>query len=348
MKIAQVAPLHESVPPRTYGGTERVVALLTDSLVQAGYDVTLYASEDSETGARLRPGFMKSLRTCAPTVDPVAAHIWMFEQVIREADGFDLIHFHTDILHLPFIRRLRVPFLTTLHGRLDLEHLGPLYEEYRDGPLVSISRSQLSQLPNAPWATTIYHGIGKHELSLSHPRDGYVAFLGRMSPEKRPHKAIEIASRAGMRIVLAAKVDPVDKDYYETVVRPLLSSPGVEYIGEVDRRGKAQLLEGATALLFPIDWPEPFGLVMIEAMACGTPVIAWRRGAVPEVVDEGVTGYIVETDDQAIAALDRCAHFDRRRCRDRFEERFLVERMMSDYVRFYEHLRNLPVPEAAA
>ena len=338
MRIAQVAPLHESVPPKTYGGTERVVALLTRELVAAGHDVTLYATADSQTPARLKPVCGRPIRDNPVYVDPVALHIQMIEQVLEDSAEYDLVHFHTDVLHLPFLRDLPCPSLTTLHGRLDLSHLVTVYAEHTDAPLISISNAQRAPLPDVHWAGTVYHGIGRDELSLSSPRDGYLAFLGRISPEKRPDKAIEIALEAGMKIKLAAKIDPVDREYYDQVVKPLLAHKDVEFVGEVNPCEKAAFLQGAAALLFPIDWPEPFGLVMIEAMACGTPVVAWNRGSVPEVIDEGVTGFVVETDEQAAEALARCAGFDRRACRARFEQRFLSDRMMRDYVRHYEEM----------
>ena len=338
MKIAQIAPLHEPVPPPKYGGTERVVALLSDALIDAGHDVTVYASGDSKTRAALRSCCDRAIRDKPGCIDPVGLHYLMLEQVLHEASEFDVIHFHTDFLHFPFVRRLNRPHITTLHGRLDLPHLKSIYREYTDIPTVSISKSQKTYLPEANWVATIYHGIGKDEMTMGEGKGGYLAFLGRMSPEKGPDKAIQIARRAGMKIKMAAKVDPVDREFFETVVEPLLQDDSVEFIGEVDQEGKMELLQGATALLFPIDWPEPFGLVMIEAMACGTPVIAWNRGSVPEVVDEGITGFIVHSDEEAIAAIERCGRLDRAACRARFEARYLKERMMADYVNLYEVL----------
>ena len=337
MKIAQVAPLHESVPPQRYGGTERVVSLLAEELVAAGHDVTLYATGDSRTRARLRAACSRGLRE-DPGVDPLGIHFCMFEKLLQEAREFDLVHFHTDILHLPFLRRLECPCLTTLHGRLDLPHLAELYSVYDQSPLVSISQSQRKPLPHAPWIGTVYHGIGANEFQLSSPRDGYLAFLGRISPEKRPDKAIELARRTGNKIKLAAKVDRVDRDYFDEVIKPMLSHPDVEFLGEVNPDERATFLQGATALLFPIDWPEPFGLVMIEAMACGAPVVAWNCGSVPEIVDEGVTGFVVEDDEEAVKAIFRCHHFDRHACRKQFEKRFLSTHMAEHYVKLYESI----------
>lgn len=338
MRIAQVAPLHEPVPPPKYGGTERVVGLLTEALLEAGHEVTVYASGDSTVQGVLRPGCARAIRDNPHCVDPVGLHYLMFEQVLHEAPAFDVIHFHTDFLHFPFVRRLHRPHITTLHGRLDLPHLKSIYREYADVPTVSISRSQKTYLPEANWVATVYHGIGKNELSIGSGNGGYLAFLGRMSPEKGPDKAIEIARKAGMKIKMAAKVDPVDREYFRSVIEPLLQDDSAEFIGEVDQQGKMELLQGATALIFPIDWPEPFGLVMIEAMACGTPVVAWNRGSVAEVVDEGVTGFIVDSDQEALAAVERCRSLDRMFCRARFEQRFLKERMMADYANLYELL----------
>ncbi len=338
MKIAQVAPLHEPVPPPKYGGTERVVGLLSEALREAGHDVTVYASGDSTVGGTLRPGCDRAIRDNPQRIDQVGLHYLMLEQVLHEARAFDIIHFHTDFLHFPFVRRLTRPHITTLHGRLDLPHLKSIYREYSDIPAVSISRSQKAHLPEANWVATVYHGIDKDELSTGPGDGGYLAFLGRMSPEKGPDKAIEIARRAGMKIKMAAKVDPVDREYFHSVIEPLLQDDSAQFIGEVDQQGKMELLQGASALLFPIDWPEPFGLVMIEAMACGTPVVATNRGSVPEVVDEGITGFIVDSDEEAIAAVKRCRRLDRKLCRARFEQRFLKERMMADYANLYEIL----------
>ena len=336
MRIAQVAPLHESVPPKAYGGTERVVSLLTECLVKAGHDVTLYATADSQTTARLEGCRPRSLRGDPSCIAPLAPHFLMFEKLLQRAGEYDVIHFHTDYLHFPFAPRFPIPHLTTLHGRLDIPEIQEVLREYQDLPLVSISNSQRWPAPQANWIGTVYHGIGRDEVALSRPENGYLAFLGRISPEKRPDKAIEIARRAGISIKLAAKVDPVDREYFAEVVLPLLDGDQASFIGEVGPRRKRAFLQGATALLFPIDWPEPFGLVMIEAMGCGTPVVAWNRGSVPEVVDEGITGFVVDNDEDALAAVQRCQEFDRSRCRAHFEKRFAAERMAAEYLGLYE------------
>ncbi|MDV3238076.1 MAG: glycosyltransferase family 4 protein [Gammaproteobacteria bacterium] len=338
MKIAQIAPLHESVPPTTYGGTERVVHYLTEALVSQGHDVTLYASADSQTRARLRPMIPEALRLSRERRDPLTWHVLQLAQVAREAGDYDVIHFHTDFLHFPLSRQLDTPQLTTLHGRLDLTDLKPLYEEFQDMPVVSISDHQRSPLPMARWIGTVYNGIPADAYRFQ-PRAGdYLAFLGRMSPEKGAETAIEIALRAGVPLKMAAKVDAVDREYFEARIRPRLGHPLIEFVGEVDEAGKNELLGGALALIFPIAWPEPFGLVMIEAMACGTPVIAYRRGSVPEVMREGVSGRIVDSVDGAVAAIGRIGEIDRAGCRAYFERRFTAERMADNYVRLYRRL----------
>jgi len=337
MKIAQVAPLYESVPPRLYGGTERIVSYLTEELVRQGHDVTLYASGDSRTAARLAPAWPRALRLDPGHVDRLAPHLVMLEQVARDAEDFDLIHYHVDYLHFPFSRRSRVPQLTTLHGRLDLPELPALYGEYRDMPLVSVSDHQRAPLPGTAWAGTVYHGLPE-ELHRLQPRSGgYLAFVGRISPEKRVDRAVEIAARTGLPLKVAGKVDPADAAYFQTVA-PLFEQPFVEYRGEIAEQEKHELMAGALALLFPIDWPEPFGMVMIEAMACGTPVIAWGKGSVPEVVDEGESGFIVSDLEQAVAAVGRVGGLDRRRVRAVFEQRFSVRRMVADYLRVYDRV----------
>ncbi|WP_414039514.1 glycosyltransferase family 4 protein [Acidithiobacillus sp. M4-SHS-6] len=344
MKIAQIAPLHESVPPHTYGGTERVVHYLTEALVRQGHEVTLYASADSCTSARLRPTVPEALRLSRERRDPLTWHLLQLAQVAREAGDYDIIHFHTDFLHFPLWRRMDVPQITTLHGRLDLADLKPLYQEFRDMPVVSISDHQRLPLPTARWAGTIYNGVPA-ELYTFQPKAGeYLAFLGRMSPEKGPEQAIEIALRAGMRLKMAAKVDEVDRGYFTSHIEPLLKHPLIEFIGEVGERGKNELLGGARALLFPIQWPEPFGLVMIEAMACGTPVIAFRRGSVPEVMRDGVSGYVVDSVETAVAALERINAIDRAACRAYFEQHFTAERMAEGYVKRYRELRAMTLP----
>jgi glycosyltransferase involved in cell wall biosynthesis len=336
VRIAQVAPLHESVPPRLYGGTERVVSYLTEELVALGHEVTLFASGDSTTSARLVPLCERSLRLGAPGGDAIAAHILLLERVFAEADRFDVIHFHCDYLHFPLTRRSTVPTVTTLHGRLDLPDLVPLYREFADIPLVSVSDAQRAPLPWANWRATVYHGLPR-DFARLHPEPGsYAALLGRVSPEKGVDRAIEIARRAGVPLRIAAKVDQADRDYFDTVIQPLLREPGVEFIGEIGDDEKEAFLGGSSALLFPIDWPEPFGLVMIEAMACGTPVIAYRKGSVPEVLEDGVTGAVVSNLDEAAAALAGIGSFDRARCRRVFETRFDATRMARDYLRVYD------------
>lgn len=335
MKIAQVAPLHESVPPKAYGGTERVVSYLTEELVRQGHDVTLFASGDSETTARLVPVTEKSLRLDADCGDPLAHHVRLVDQVARRANEFDVIHFHTDYLHFPLMRQVAVPHVTTLHGRLDIPDLKPLFREFGEVPVVSISHDQRRPLPTANWQATVYNGIPA-DLYRFHPEPGgYLAFLGRISPEKRVDRAIEIATRMEMELLIAAKVDRVDRDYFESQIKPMLRHPLVHFIGEIGDHEKDNFLGNARALLFPVDWPEPFGLVMIEAMACGTPVIAYRRGSVPEVMRDGETGFVVDNEFEAVEALRRLDQIDRRRCRRVFEERFSAERMARDYVNVY-------------
>lgn len=339
MKIAQVAPLIESVPPKYYGGTERVVSYLTEELVRQGHDVTLFASGDSVTQARLRPSVSRALRLNPQRGDPLIHHFIMLEEVFRTATDYDVIHFHLDFLHFPLSRRHPYPNLTTLHGRLDIPDLELIHSKYREMPLVSISNAQRKPLRWANWCSTIYHGLPEDLYQFNAQPDGYLAFLGRISPEKRADRAIDIARRAGIPIKLAAKVDPVDVDYFNSCVKPLLKEPGVEYIGEIGEHEKNQFLGGAQALLFPIDWPEPFGLVMIEAMACGTPVIAFDCGAVSEVMQDGVTGFVVDNTDTAVEALNKLDGIDRKVCRKIFEQRFSARRMASDYVAVYKNLQ---------
>ncbi len=336
MRIAQVSPLIESVPPRLYGGTERVVAYLTDELVRQGHDVTLFASGDSHTRARLVPVCPVAQRLNGACANWLAAHLVMLEQLGRVAHHFDVVHFHVADLHLPLARRLPVAHVTTLHGRLDLPELVPLFQEYDDVPLVSISDAQRAPLPDASWIGTVHHGLPPDLLRFSPAAGGYLAFIGRISPEKRLDRAIEIARAVGWPLRVAAKVDRADVEYFESVIRPLLADPLVEFIGEIDEGAKSTFLGGARALLFPIDWPEPFGLVMIESLACGVPVVAFQRGSVAEVIDDGVTGFIVDSIEDAIAATRRVGTLDRRTCRSVFERRFSVSRMAADYVRLYE------------
>ena len=339
MRIAQVAPLIESVPPTAYGGTERVVSYLTEELVHQGHDVTLFASGDSATSARLIAPAPQALRLAGDAiVDPIAHLIVELERVAALASEFDVIHWHLDYFHFPLSRRLGVPHVTTLHGRLDVTDVQELYTEFTDMPVVSISNDQRAPLPQALWAATIHHGLPADEFQPSFERGDYLAFLGRISPEKRADRAIEVARRVGMPLRIGAKVDPADQAYFEENVEPLLGHDHVEWVGEVAGEGKADLLRSAAALLFPIDWAEPFGLVMIEAMACGTPVIAYRSGSVPEVIDDGVSGFIVESIDESVEAVRRLGELDRRVVRRTFEERFTVERMTRDYVRVYERL----------
>lgn len=340
MRIAQVAPLYESVPPKMYGGTERVVSYLTEELVRQGHDVTLFASADSVTLAELTPICARSLRLDRGCVDQLAHHILMLEQVFKraEAGAFDVIHFHVDYLHFPMSRRCGVPHVTTLHGRLDLPDLPPIYREFPDMPVVSISNSQREPLPDAHWQGTVYHGLPLDLYTPAITPGDYLVFVGRISPEKRIDYAIEIAGRVGMKLVIAAKVDPADQRYFNERIKPLLANPWVEFIGEVAEPEKQDLLANALAFVFPIDWPEPFGLAMIESMACGTPVVAFRRGSVPEVVDEGLTGFVVDDVAGAVSAVERAAALDRKACRRVFEERFRAARMATDYLAIYERL----------
>lgn len=328
MKIAQIAPLMESVPPQLYGGTERIVSYLTDELVALGHDVTLFASGDSFTAARLVPCVPAALRLNARVRDPIPYYMLMLDRVRRRADEFDILHFHIDQFQFPLFRSIARRTVTTLHGRQDLPDLLPLYHGFDDMPLVSISNDQRAPVPNANFAATVHHGI---PLDLHRPaaplQRGYVAFLGRIAPEKRPDRAIAIARALGIPLKIAAKVDRVDEAYFRTEIEPLLDGPGVEFIGEINEHQKTRFLGEAQALIFPVDWPEPFGLVMIEAMACGTPVLAFRCGSVPEIVDDGVTGMIVDTVEQAIAALPHVIALDRKKVRQRFELRFSASRM---------------------
>ncbi len=349
MRIAQVAPLYESVPPKLYGGTERVVSYLTEQLVAEGHDVTLFASGDSRTSARLISTHPRALRLDKSAKDHLAHHLVMLEEVFRRTEEFDVMHFHVDYLHYPLSRRARQAQLTTLHGRLDLPDLAPLYAEFAELPLVSISDAQREPLPDARWVGTVHHGL---PLDLHAPREApgrYLAFLGRISPEKRVDRAIEIARRAGMPLRIAAKVDRADRAYFTRDIRPLLDQPFVEYLGEITDAEKTEFLGHACALLFPIDWREPFGLVMIEALACGTPVIAWRHGSVSEVLEDGVTGFIVEELEDAVAAVAKLGSLSRRRCRSAFEERFSARRMAREYLTLYQRIacedrRREPLP----
>jgi glycosyltransferase involved in cell wall biosynthesis len=338
MRIAQIAPLAESVPPKLYGGTERVVSWLTDELVGLGHDVTLFASGESSTRANLVRVWPRALRLSRPRSDPAAAYASLLEMVAEMAGEFDVIHSHVDWVHLPLLRRLRTPFLTTLHGRLDLPDLQLTAQCFPDAPFVSISNSQRAPLPGVKWLSTIHHGLPPDLLKLSDRTEGYLAFLGRISPEKGPDIAIRVAHAAHLPLRIAAKMPRAENRYFNETIKPLIDQNNVEFVGEVNDRQKQAFLGNAAALLFPIDWPEPFGLVMIEAMACGTPVIAWSRGSVPEVVEEGVTGFIVESEAQALAAIGRINRLDRRRIRERFDQRFTVRRMAKEYVDSYRVL----------
>ena len=339
MKIAQVAPLYESVPPKLYGGTERVVSYLTEELVQLGHEVTLFASGDSVTSAALRPACARSLRLEGQRVaDPVAHHARMLEMVLQESSDFDIIHFHLDYLHFSMSRRQATPSLTTLHGRLDLPELQPLFRDFAEMPFVSISNAQRRPIAWANWIATIHHGLPERHYIPHIEPSGYLAFLGRISPEKRLDRAIEMAIRAGVPLRIAAKVDRADEEYFKAKIRRLLDHPLIEYVGEIGEDQKCAFLGGATALLFPIDWPEPFGLVMIEAMACGTPVIAWNMGSVPEILEHDVTGFLVNSIDESVTAIEKAYRLDRTLCRRVFEQRFSARRMALNYLRAYGRL----------
>lgn len=339
MRIAQVAPLFESVPPKRYGGTERVVHYLTEELVRRGHEVTLFASGDSKTSAELVACTPKALRLGTTYTDATIYETAQIERVFRQARRFDVIHFHTSHLHYPTSSRLGVPHVTTLHGRLDLAELPGLYSVFSDVPLVSISDAQREPIRNANWQATVYHGLPLDLYRFTPRAEDYFAFVGRISPEKRVDRAIEIATRVGLPLRIAAKVDKADREYYEQVIRPLIEGNDlVEFVGEVNDEGKQELVGRARALLFPIDWPEPFGLVMIESMACGTPVIAWRNGSVPEVMRDGESGFIVESIDQAVEAARRIGEVSRDGVRAYFESRFSVSRMAQDYENVYRHL----------
>lgn len=335
MKIAQIAPLMEAVPPLLYGGTERIVSYLTEELVRQGHDVTLFASGDSRTSAELVATCDRALRLDPRLHDPLPYQMLQLEAVRRRAGMFDILHFHTDLLHFPLLEEFAAPAVTTLHGRLDLPALAPFYRGFDKAKVVSISDSQRDPIPDAGWCGNVYHGLPRALLPFTPRARGYLAFLGRISPEKRPDLAIAIARRAGLPLRIAAKVDRVDREYFETRIAPLLEQPGVEFIGEIGEHQKAEFLGGAVALLFPIDWPEPFGLVMIEAMACGTPVVAFDCGSVREVIDEGVTGVVAKDIETAAAGVKRAASFDRVRVRAQFERRFTAARMATDYLAIY-------------
>jgi glycosyltransferase involved in cell wall biosynthesis len=342
MRIAQVAPLHEAVPPRLYGGTERVVAHLTDALVELGHEVTLFASAEARTKATLVPARDQAIRLDpAPLKSDLAAHLALLHEVHRRRHEFDLLHFHLDLLHFPFFADLAARTVTTLHGRLDLKDLPAAYARWPQYPLVSVSDAQRAPLPGANWLATVHHGLpaGLYPFTEAPAAEPCLAFLGRICPEKRLDRAVAVAKRAGLRLRVAAKVDAVDRAYFREAIEPLLrDEPLVEFVGEIGDAEKAAFLGNAGALLFPVDWPEPFGLAMVEAMACGTPVIAWRRGSVPEVVEEGESGFVVADEDEAVAAVGRVGRLDRRAVRAAFERRFTAEAMARRYVRLYWRL----------
>ncbi len=340
MRIAQVAPLYESVPPQLYGGTERVVYQLTEELVRQGHEVTLFAAGDSRTSAELVAMCPRALRLDPGCVDHLAHHLVMFDTVAERAEEFDIIHYHVDYLHFPVSRRSTVPHVTTLHGRLDLPELPFVYEHFSEMPVVSISEAQRKPLPMANWVATIHHGLPCSQFQFHAKPGDYFAFLGRISPEKRVDRAIEIAKRVGIPLRVAAKVDKADAEYFKQQIEPLFDDPLVEFLGEIGERDKSEFLGNARALLFPIDWPEPFGLVMIEAMATGTPVVAFRGGSVDEVIDDGVTGFIVDDLDRAVAAAERITELDRARCRATFERRFSSSTMGNRYAALYQKMIN--------
>jgi glycosyltransferase involved in cell wall biosynthesis len=339
VQIAQLAPLFERVPPQGYGGTERVVSYLTEALQALGHDVTLFASGDSETTADLCACSPRALRLDPQRGDPVAMHVLMLERAFERAPDFDVIHAHLDYLAFPIARRCEVPVVSTLHGRLDLPWLAPVLHEFAEHRLVSISDAQRRPVPDANWVGTVHHGLPR-DLYRFHAEPGrYLAFIGRISAEKRVDRAIEIAARAGVPLRIAAKIDASDEEYFRAHVKPLFDHPLVEYVGEVDDASKDDFIGNAAALLFPIDWPEPFGLAMIEALACGTPVIAWPHGSVREVLEDGVSGRIVQSIDAAVEAVREIERIDRRGCRAQFEERFTAERMATQYLQIYERAR---------
>jgi len=338
MRIAQIAPLTESVPPRTYGGTERVVSYLTEELMAMGHDVTLFASGDSVTTARLVAGWPQALRFDQNLRDAMAPPMLQMEKVYQHAHEFDVLHGHLDYWPFSLLSRQPTPFLTTLHGRLDLPELTEVYDCFADTPLVSISDAQRRPLPRGNFVATVHHGLPPNLLTPRSMQRDYLAFLGRICPEKSPDRAIRIARAAGMKLKIAAKIDRVDRDYFETQIRPLIDGDQIEMIGEIGDAEKPAFLGGAKAMLLPIDWPEPFGLVMIEAMACGTPTIAFPAGSVPEVIDDGVTGFVVPDEAAAVAALGRLDRLSSIAIRARFEQRFTARRMVEDYLDLYRHM----------
>ena len=344
MRIAQISPLMESVPPRLYGGTERIVSYLTEELVRMGHEVTLFASGDSTTSAELVPCCQQALRLDKSVKDVVPYYMLMLDRVRRQADDFDILHFHIDAYHCPLFSPIAHRTVTTLHGRQDLNDLKPLYVGFPEFPLVTISDDQRNPIADSNFAGTVYHGLPNHLLKANFTvNGGYLAFLGRISPEKRPDRAIQIARAAGIPLKIAAKVDKADEFYFRETIAPMLDGGGVEFIGEINERQKGAFLGNALGLLFPIDWPEPFGLVMIEAMACGTPVLAFGHGSVPEIVEDGITGKIVHSEQDAIKAIPALMALDRRGVRRRFEERFSSTRMAKDYLSVYRSLLRRPL-----
>jgi glycosyltransferase involved in cell wall biosynthesis len=346
MHIAQVAPLTEAIPPKLYGGTERVVSWLTEELIALGHEVTLFASGDSVTSARLEAAWPRALRLDGSVRDPNALHMMMLEQVHRRAGDFDVLHCHLDYYPFSLFSRQATPFVSTLHGRLDLPEHQPVFDTFSTIPVVSISNAQRRPLPQANWVRTVYHGLPDRLLEPKPVKPSYFAFLGRIAPEKGIDRAIRIAQHCGMPLKIAAKVDRADREYFDEKIHPQIkAASNVEFIGEISDREKSDFLSGALVLLVPIDWPEPFGLVMIEAMACGTPVIAYNRGSAPEVIDEGISGFIVEDEAGAIGAVDRLGHLSREKIRKQFEKRFTARRMAQDYLAVYRSLASSLAPQ---
>jgi glycosyltransferase involved in cell wall biosynthesis len=338
MRIAQVAPLIEAVPPKLYGGTERVIHYLTEELVEMGHDVTLFASGDSVTKGELIPIVKEALRLNPDCIDPMPHHVIQLEEVFTLHKSFDIIHFHTDYFHFPLSSRIQTPTVTTLHGRLDIPDLQPLFNRFRQQPVISISDSQRIPLPQANWLGTVFHGLPENLHKIGGGEGNYLAFMGRISPEKGVDKAIEIAVKAGVPLKIAAKVDKIDQEYFETEIKQLMEHPLIEFVGEINEREKSAFLGNAKALLFPINWSEPFGMVMIEAMSCGTPIIAFRRGSVSEIIQDGVTGFIVTNVDEAVSAVEKINTMLRTMVRKMFEGKFTALRMAKDYLKIYESL----------
>ncbi|MFD2163758.1 glycosyltransferase family 4 protein [Paradesertivirga mongoliensis] len=340
MRIAQIAPLYEAVPPKLYGGTERVVHYLTEQLVKQEHEVTLFASGDSHTGARLIKSVESGLRLKADCIDPLAYHIVQMQDVIDCAHEFDILHFHTDYLHFPFTKNLGIPIVTTLHGRLDIPDLQPIYNKFRSQPVISISKSQQKPLPQANWMGTVYHGLPEGLHKPGNGNGGYLAFVGRISPEKGIAQAIEIAITSQIPLKIAAKIDNADREYYEASIKHLLKHPLIEFCGEINEEQKTDFMGNALALLFPINWAEPFGMVMIEAMACGTPVIAFDAGSVPEIIDDKQSGFIVSSVKEAVTAISKLSQLSRSKVRELFEERFTASRMANNYLGIYNSVIN--------